>query len=106
MPHISSFLSKRYSHHALISPEEAGGGGARGQSHVAHLGHGLEAGELRGVALHELDRVPVGQVLERLDDLGVLVVVLAEQARLDVLRVEVLVHVTHSVTNVKIIKSV
>ena len=56
---------------------------------------GLKPGELRGVALHELDGVLVGQVLEGLDDLGVAVLVVAQQARLDVLRVQVLVHVTH-----------
>ena len=48
------------------------------------------------VPLHELDSVPVGQILEGLDDLGVLVLVLTQEARLDELRVEVLVHVTHS----------
>ena len=37
----------------------------------------------------------VGQVLEGLDDLGVAVLVVAQQARLDVLRVQVLVHVAH-----------
>ncbi len=81
------------SQHALVGPEEAGGGRAGG--HPGHLGHRLEPGKLRRVALHELHGVAVGQVLKGLDDLGVLVVVLAQQARLDVLRVEVLVHVSH-----------
>jgi hypothetical protein len=43
----------------------------------------------------------VGEILVRLDDLGILVVVLAQQERLDVLRVEALVHVPQSEKHVR-----
>ena len=50
--------------------------------------------ELGGVSLHELESILVGQVLERLDDLGVAEVVLPQQARLDVSLVDPFVHVS------------
>ena len=50
--------------------------------------------ELGGVPLHELESVLVGQVLERLDDLGVAEVVLPQQAGLDVSLVDPFVHVS------------
>ena len=51
---------------------------------------------MRGIPLHELDGVPVGQVLEGLDDLGVLVLILTQEAGLDEFGVKVFVHITHS----------
>ena len=50
--------------------------------------------KLGGVPLHELKSVLVGQVLERLDDLGVAEVVLPQQAGLDVCLVDPFVHVS------------
>ncbi len=87
--HIGHLLCVRGSAVELV---EVGGGAAV----VREVGHALEAGELRGVALHELDGVAVGEVLVGLEDLGVLGVVLAEQARLDEPRVQVLVPVANA----------
>ena len=67
--------------------------------HSRQLGHGLRAAqsrELSRVSFDELERVSVGQSLEGLDDLRVLELVLAQQTRLDVLGINVFVHVTNS----------
>ena len=48
------------------------------------------------IAFDELKGIPVGQGFESFDDLRVFELVLSQQARLDVLRVDVFVHVSYS----------
>ena len=70
-----------------------------GRSHAGEFGHRLrasESGKLGRVPLDELERVSVRQRLEGLDDLRVLELVLPQEARLDVLRVNVFIHISDS----------